>query len=119
MPLLQTKIKARLLPGKYPIHINSYKEFENEQGGYIQLSISLPDRDISQNFFPSNLDYLGKSLRTQLGLAEDTEHGLVEILDEATNADNLFAVISYNNYGMNLAFHEKPTVETAQEVDFS
>lgn len=118
MPLLNTKIKARLLPGKYPIHINSYKEFENEQGGYVQISVSLPDRDILQNFFPSNLNYLGKSLRTQMGLAEDEEHDLVDILDQAMNSDKLFAVISYNDYGMNLAFHEKVTVETAEDVKF-
>ena len=118
MPLLDTKIKPKLPAGKYPIHVNNYQEFENEQGGYIQLSIALPDRDMLQNFFPSNLGYLGKALRTQLGLSEDEEHGLAEILDQAMNADNLFAVVSYNDYGLNLAFHEKPTVTEAKEVSF-
>ena len=118
MPLLNTKIKAKLLPGKYPIQITSYKEFENEQGGYIQITIALPDRTIPQNFFPSNLNYLGKSLRAQMELPEDVEMDLVDILEEATQSDKLFAVVSYNEYGMNLALHEKVTVETADEVKF-
>jgi hypothetical protein len=53
-----------------------------------------------------------------MGLAEDEEHGLAEILDQAMNSDKLFAVISYNDYGMNLAFHEKVTGETAEDVKF-
>ncbi len=116
MSLLNTVIKAKLAPGKYPISIMGIKEFENDNGGYVQLEVALPDRTIKQNFFPSNLLYLGGALRNQLGLEGD--HGLKEVLDLAMKADNLFGIVSYNDYGMNLALHEVTTINTEAEVKF-
>lgn len=114
MGLLNTTIKASLPAGEYPVSLISYKEVENSNGGYIELTLALPDRTMKQNFFPSNLDYLGKTLRAQLNIQE--EKSLEDILELAMTKD-LFAVISYNEYGMNLAFH-KPAVVSAKEVTF-
>ena len=112
--LLETTIKKRLNPGEYEIQIQKYREVTNTQGGYIELTIELPDRTIRQNFFKSNLDYLGKSLRDQLGI--DADMNLKEILDKAVGK-KLFGIISYNEYGLNLAFH-KPRVQETEDVDF-
>jgi hypothetical protein len=117
MSLLQTKIKPTLPAGEYPIHIMSVKEVPNDNGGYIQLSIAFPDRIMPQNFFPSNLSYLGKSLRAQLGL-ENEEMDLADIIDLAiAKEEPLFGVVSYNDYGLNLAFH-RPAVVTKEDVKF-
>lgn len=116
MSLLNQVIKPKLPAGEYPIFISSYREVVNEKGGYLELTIALPDRVIRQNFFPKNVDYLGKSLRTQLGL--EGEETLQSVLDQAIEADNLFGVISYNEYGMNLAFH-KQVAPSAEQVEFS
>jgi hypothetical protein len=117
MSLLHTTIKPALPAGKYPVQIMDYSEVENEKGGYIALQIAFPDREMQQNFFPKNLEYLGKSLRTQLNKANETME-LVQILEEAKGKP-LFAVVSYNEYGMNLAFHEvTKTAKTTEEVAF-
>lgn len=118
MPLLNTKIKKKLAPGKYQMHINDVKEFENDKGGYIQLKLQVGDREMLQNFFPTNITYLGRCLREQLGLPDDEDMDLVDILDQAQEADHLYAIVSYNDYGLNLAFHEPKTVENSDEVAF-
>lgn len=115
MSLLSTTIKKRLTAGKYPMTIKSFKEFENDKGGYLQLVLSLPDREIKQNFFPSNLSYLGKNLRDQLDL-ENEDMDLQEILEASVNQE-IFGIVSYNEYGLNIALHEQPVVED-KEVDF-
>lgn len=114
MGLLKQTIKAALPAGEYPVSLISYKEVENSNGGYVELTLALPDRTLKQNFFPSNLDYLGKKLSAQLNIKEAKP--LEDILEEALTKD-LFAVISYNDYGMNLAFHRTAAV-SAKEVTF-
>jgi len=118
MSLLDTVIKPRLVAGKYPIRLIEFKSVANDNGGYVQLTLAMPDRVINQNFFPSNLDYLGKTLKDQIGKA-DQEMKLVEVLTEAKGKD-LFCVVSYNEYGLNVAFHEQtsPVAKTKEEVDF-
>lgn len=116
MSLLSTKIRAKLPAGEYPVSLITYQEVKNEKGGYIELTINMPDRIIKQNFFPTQLNYLGSTLAEQLGL-RDSEHDLVEILDVA-KGKNLFAMISYNEYGMNLAFHKQVVVSKTDEIDF-
>lgn len=115
MSLLNTQIKKRLLPGKYPMKIKHYEEFTNDKGGYLQIVLVLPDREIKQNFFQSNLDYLGKTLRDQLSL-ENEDMDLEEILKKAKGKE-IFGVVSYNEYGLNIALHEQPIVEE-KDVDF-
>lgn len=118
MSLLDTVIKPRLLPGKYPIRLIDYKPVANDNGGYVQLTLAMPDRIINQNFFPSNLDYLGKTLKDQIGKG-DQELKLSEVLDEAKGKD-LFCVVSYNEYGLNVAFHEQTSAvaKSKEEVAF-
>lgn len=117
MSLLDTVIKPRLAAGKYPVRLIEFQPFENDKGGYVQLTLAMPDRIIKQNFFPSNLDYLGKTLKDQIGKS-DQELKLSEVLAEAKGKD-LFCVVSYNEYGLNVAFHEQTQVtEKSKEVDF-
>lgn len=120
MGLLNTSFEAKLKPGKYPITISDYKEMHKDESAkgepldYIQLTVSIDKRNpIKLNFFSQNIKYLGSSLRNQL--KREDAMGLVEILDEAVKAKDLWCVISYNEYGMNTAFHEK-VVEASEEV---
>ncbi len=113
--LLKSTVRPPLPEGEYPIRITNFEEFENEKGGYVQLTISMPDRIIKQNFFPSNIDYLGAALRDQLGIKEQKE--LSEVL-EATSGQELFGIISYNEYGMNLGFRRPKAVVVSKEVEF-
>lgn len=118
MSLLTQKIPAKMPAGEYPVKLVNYQEMRKEDGkkgpiSYIQLSLQFADRTIPYNFFEGNLRYLGSSLRNQLG--RDDEMDLQEILEAAKAAPSLFAVVSYNDYGMNLAFH-KSTAETNEEV---
>lgn len=115
MSLLKTTIKPKLPAGEYPVQIVSFREVSNDKGGYIELTINMPDRIIKQNFFPSQINYLGSTVGDQLGLRED-QHDVGEIL-ELARGKQLFAMISYNDYGMNLAFHKQAPAKT-DEVDF-
>ena len=115
MSLLNTEIKPKLPAGEYTVSLITFKEVTNEKGGYIELKLDLPDRIITQNFFPTQLSYLGSTLAEQLEL-RDQKRSLSEILDIA-KGKKLFAIISYNEYGMNLAFH-KPAAPKTDDVDF-
>lgn len=114
MSLLKTTIKKKLAAGKTPMRIVTYKEVANDMGGYIEVHLALPDRNIQQNFFPSNIKYLGTSLRQQLNLA-DEDMELSEILEQAKGKD-IFGVISYNEYGLNIALHEKTEPKNLPEI---
>lgn len=119
MPLLNNTVKKRLLPGKYPITINNYQEFENEKGGYVKIEMQLPDRVNDHVIFPSGLAYFMSCLRRQLELPEDQDHSYEEILEEALQSDKLWVIVSYDEkYGLNYAFHEATTRENAPEVGF-
>lgn len=119
MPLLQNTMKKKLVPGKYNFHLNSFKEFENEKGGYVQIEMQLPDRTNNHVLFPSNLGYFMSCMRRQLELDENVDHTYEEILDAAMQSDNLWTIISYDEkYGLNYAFHEATTIENAPEVGF-
>jgi hypothetical protein len=110
MGLLNTTILAKLTAGKYQIKLVSFKEVVNDKGGYVELSLKFPDRIIRHNVFPGkSMDYTGKALRQQLGLEAETDLGTLLNLCQAS--DQLFTVVSYNDYGLNLAFHEAITVE--------
>lgn len=117
MSLLKTVIKPKLPAGEYPVQIVSFREVTNDKGGYIELTLNMPDRIIKQNFFPTQIAYLGSTIGEQLGLRED-QHEVEEIL-EIAKGKQLFVMVSYNDYGLNVAFH-KPTAVTAKsdEVDF-
>ena len=115
MSLLNTEIKPKLPAGEYPVSLITFKEVQNERGGYVELKLDMPDRIITQNFFPTQLGYLGSTLAEQLGL-RDQKRSLNEVL-EIARGKQLFAIISYNEYGMNLAFH-KPAAPKTDDVDF-
>lgn len=126
MSLLNTVSKKVLTAGKYAFNLISYREVTNDKGGYIELTLELPDRFIKQNLFPENkaenkrgtLNYFMGAIKRQMKV-EDKEMELVDILELAKSQkkDALFCVISYSDdYGMNVAFHEKQSVST--EVGF-
>lgn len=116
MSLLKTVIKPKLPAGEYPVSIVTFREVTNPQGGYVELTLNMPDRIIKQNFFPSQLSYLGSTLAEQLQI-RDAEHDIDEILTLA-KGKQLFAIVSYNEYGMNFAFHRQTAPEMKLEVDF-
>ena len=105
MPLLSNTVKKRLLPGKYQFFLNSFKEFENEKGGYVKIEMQLPDRTNEHVLFPSNLGYFMSCMRRQLAMDENVDHSYEEILEEAQKSDKLWTIISYDEkWGLNYAF---------------
>lgn len=115
MTLLQTKVLPAL-EGKRTATVKSYKEVANNKGGYIELVLSLPDREYTYVVFPSQVNYLASCLQRQLG-DKAKEYSLEDLLKLATK--NEFSVwFSYNRdlQKMNVAFHESVTVEDIEEI---
>jgi hypothetical protein len=113
MSLLQQRVLPTL-KGKYEAKVLAYEEIENEKGGYIKLTLGLPDRKYEYCVFPSQINYLTSSLKKQLGDNIDTTvEGLLDMARETT----INVWFSYNQeYGrMNVAFHE-PYVADEDEV---
>lgn len=101
------------LSGKYEVKIKSYQEITNAQGGYIEVVLSLPDREFKYCVFPSQVDYVTSCLNRQLGVERDA-NSLGEALEiYKKNQKSLDVWFSYNeNYGrMNVALHESTIVE--------
>jgi hypothetical protein len=101
------------LSGKYEAIVKDYREVTNSQGGYIELVLTLPDREFKYCVFPSQLDYVASCLNRQLEAERDT-FSLGEALDQfKTNGIKLDVWFSYNEtYGrMNVALHEETIAE--------
>lgn len=119
MPLLNNTVKKRLQPGKVKFELNSFKEYENEKGGYVKIEMKLPDRVNEHVIFPTGLGYFMSCMRRQLALDETVDWSYEEILERAQASNDLWVVISYDEkYGLNYAFHEPITKENALEVGF-
>ena len=115
MSLLNKRILPRL-EGEYVAKVASYKEIENEQGGYVEVTLILPDRDYKYCIFPTQVDYVASCLRNQFEILEEVT--LEQMLDLAT--ENEFKVwFSYNqDFGrMNVALHHyEQTQEEAPDL---
>ena len=108
MGMLNEVVKARLSAGKKVIKLVSFVEGHVEgKGDNIKITWQLPDRTLPQVYFPGkNITYVASCLKDQLGKS-DEEMSVLEILTAAQETDKeLFTVVSYNTYGLNLAFHE-------------
>lgn len=111
MSLLTTK-KLPTLAGMKEATVKSFKEVENEKGGYVEVVLKLDDRDYTYCIFPSQIDYVMSTLANQLGKT-DVEITLEDLLNLAKTTP-IKVWFSYNNEfnRMNVAFHEaKPVVE--------
>lgn len=94
------------LKGMYEATVKSYKEVENDKGGYIEVIFQLEDRTYTYCIFPTQLDYVTSCLNNQFGLERD-ELSLGECLKKATK-ESIHIWFSYNQdvQRMNLAFHD-------------
>lgn len=112
MSLLKHRCKPAL-KGAYEVTTKSYREIENDRGGYIEVIFDVPGYgDYTYCIFPSQVDYVTGCLNTQLGVERDKYP-----LDEALELLQTIKVIFNYNYDvgrMNVAFHES-TPRTLEE----
>lgn len=116
MSLLDTK-KLPALKGMYEATVKSFREVENNNGGYVECILALPDRDYTYCIFPTQLDYVTSTFANQLGKA-DVEITLGELLELAkTNKIKVWFTYNTDLQRMNVAFHEaKVVTEEAPEA---
>ena len=101
------------LSGKYEAKVKEYTEITNKQGGYIEVVLSLPDREFKYCVFPSQVDYVTSCLNRQLNASRDA-NSLGEALEIYKSKQTPLDVwFSYNEtYGrMNVALHETTSVD--------
>lgn len=113
MSLLETKAKP-VLAGKYEVGVKDFVEIENEKGGYVKVTLDVPEYgDYIYCIFPSQVNYVTSCLNQQLEVERDT-YTLGEALKKIKKLNVWF---SYNqDYNrMNVALHEP--VVTDEEVD--
>ena len=115
MSLLNTVILPKL-EGEYVAKVAAYKEIENAQGGYVEVTLVLPDREYKYCIFPTQVEYVASCLRNQFGITEKVT--LAQMLDKATK-DEFKVWFSYNqDFGrMNVALHHyEQTQEEAPDL---
>lgn len=116
MSLLNQKVLPAL-NGKYEANVKSFKEVENDNGGYVEVIFTLPDREYTYIMFPSQVNYVVSALRRQFEM-QDKETTLEKMLEKAkTTKINIW--ISYNpTVGRNnVAFHEPIVVDTTEDIE--
>lgn len=107
------------LKGKYECIIDRYEEVENEQGGHIAIYLKLPDREFKWCVFPSQLDYVCKSLNFLLS-DERSTYKINEAL-EIVKKDKIKLEL-YFNYNeeykrMNVSFQDNSEESEAVTED--
>lgn len=115
MSLLEKTVLPSL-SGKYEATVKSFKEVENDKGGYVETVIQLADRTYTYCIFPSQVDYVASALRNQFGMQEEATD-LGTMLNKAKKT--MFHVWFSYNYDigrMNVAFHDN-TYRTPIEED--
>lgn len=119
MSLLEKTVLPSLA-GKYEATIKSFKEIENDKGGYIETVIQLPDREYKYCIFPSQVDYVASALRNQFGMQDEVTN-LGDMLNKAKKTMfNIWFSYNYDIGRMNVAFHDNtyrtPTTEDEVEL---
>ena len=114
MSLLKHRCKPTL-KGAYEVTVKSYREIENDRGGYVEVIFDVPGYgDYTYCIFPTQIDYVTGCLNTQLGVDRDKY-----ALDEALEKLQTIKVIFNYNYDigrMNVALHDS-TLRTPIEED--
>ncbi len=112
MSLLNTK-SLPALTGERVAVLKSYKEVENNQGGYVNLLFQLEDREYNYPLFPGRGDAAGKQInyfmsavRNQLGLKEGVLE-LGQILEAMLNKEiKIWITFFYNQLQQRVSKNE-------------
>lgn len=109
MSLLETKVLPKL-EGEYKTKIKTYKEVENENGGYVETTLILPDREFKYLIFPSQVNYVASCLRNQFEITEEVT--LADVLAKATKKEFTVYITWNNEFGRyNIALHQPQVSE--------
>lgn len=115
MSLLNTKVLPAL-SGLREATVKSFKEIENDKGGYVETVLALPDREYKYIIFPTQVDYVTSALRTQFEM-QDEEVTLEDMLIKAeTTTIKVWFAYNQDLGRMNVAFHEPRVQEVAVEL---
>ena len=119
MSLLDVRLPKRY-EGEFSVKIKNYTEYENEQGGYVELILDLgEDREIKFNMFPSNFNHWNTGLQIQFLGGTNNETSLLEMIVQATR-DNFKAWINwntkYNRYNINVIPPQSNETEDAVDL---
>ena len=109
MSLLETKVLPKLA-GEYKTKFKNFKEVENENGGYIETTLILPDREFKYLIFPSQVSYVASCLRNQFEIQDEVT--LADVLTKGTKKEFTVYIDWNNEFGRyNVAFHAPVTNE--------
>lgn len=118
MSILQRKttVKEPVAEGNYELPLVKIQEFENNQGGYVQLTFKKDDTEIIHNVFGSNekqIEYTIRTLGAQVGKFGD-EVSLDDVLIEGF----VYKIyVSYNEYGRNVSFGVRRDAEVSDVAE--
>lgn len=104
--LLSEPVAKKLHAGAYPATIQSILVVDNEKGGNIKITYALPDREISQVYFPNNLRYLISCLSEQLNLEADGELTRNDVLAASKGVEIKVWIKYTSTYGFELNLHD-------------
>lgn len=118
MSLVDIKSKKRI-EGEVNVIIKSYKEIDNEEGGYAELNLLINgERDYKWCVFPSQYQYLADGLRNQL-VEDDSEPDLLDLLDTCKETEFKLWFswnTKYNRYNISLYAPRETITEEVLEM---
>lgn len=114
MSLLDKKVLAPLA-GMREATVKSFREIENDKGGYVEVIFNLSDREYTYCVFPSQIEYVTSTLRTQFEVEGETNLG--EMLTLAlTKTFKVWFNYNYDLGRMNVALHQPREVVSQEEA---
>lgn len=112
----KTTVRKPITEGIYDLPLTNVEEFENEEGGYVQLTFENKDTRITHNIFGSKtkqIELHTQHLGEQVGVFGDGT-ALEDVLIEGFVYK---MYVSYNKFGRNISFDmirmQQTTVEEA------
>lgn len=124
MSLLDTVVLPAL-SGKYEAKVKDFAEITNQNGGYVQVTLQLPDREIKYVIFPGKgdakgrqINYVVSTLAKQFALDKQS-NTLKNILEYGKeHAFNIWVSYNQTYNSINISFHE-PVEETTNLFDIA
>lgn len=102
------------LKGEYEGKLTSYKEIENDKGGYVELKFDVTNPEGSREYthclFSSSIDYFISAVGRQLETDERNLGSLLDLLKD--KPIKIYFTWNDEYKRLNVAFHEPVVVET-------
>lgn len=98
--------------GNYELTLISFREVENERGGYVETVFAEGDIKVTHCIFPKSIDYTINTLGQQV-----EKYGELTLEDVLIPGFKYHIYVSYNEYGRNISFGMRRQASVTENND--